>query len=509
MAQRYQCGLLHTYPTANQGQFFARWIFEWLSQVVGWPVVDKYVASPNKWDNVLANGATCTSTTASRIEITSGGYAFSAANEGHFLTLTGFGSPYETRSGIYRIRRYIGAVGSVYTLELDIDFGVHSDGIPVGHSGLSWRLWTGTTTHCPDSTSYWAVLQGKGRTGAGLAIGTGTGDQLDASGGVVTLTDAAANFQTSDVGKSITIAGATTSGHNGTFTIASRVSATQITWSNGAGGLPASEAYSGTWNISYAYHVVLEAQSTTNAGMPNIRISPFASWDPATHTWKTGDARYTSAKSPPYAPSGARIVIYAEADDEHFFVATRFLSTRGTTGYYVYWLTLAAGELDPLYPSLDPRPCYLWYGCDGGAAGYEAQTRSCPPVFGYGGGDVFRDQFRALSFDDTTTLVYYALLPSVFPSYDGGNPLQGQRRKVSGRSGNSLYRVPVLLESRTTGHMEIRGFLRQQWAVNSSIPTFYQQGANGEYVSPLHGLLIPWNNSRNALAETGHNYSVG
>jgi hypothetical protein len=508
MPQRFQCGLLHTYPTANQGQFFVRWLFEWLTRVVGWAVVDKYVGAP-KWDNVVASGSTCTSTTTRRLEITSGSYVISAADEGSFLTITGFGSPYQTRDGIYRLRRFIGAVGSVYTVELDIDFGVHSDGIPVGHSGLTWRLWAGTTAYCPDTTSYWAVLKGKGRTGAGLATGTGTGDTLAASGGTVTLTNAAANNQASDVGKVITIAGATTSAHNGTWTIASRISATQITWANGAGGLPASESYSGTWDISYDYHVVLEAQTTTNAGMPNIRISPFAAWDPVTHTWKTGDLRYTSTKAPPGAPAGSRIVIYAEADDEHFFVATRMLSPLGTTSQYAYWMTVAAGELNPLYPTLDPRPCYLWYGCDGGAAGYEAQDRGCAPLFGYGGGNTFRDQFRALSFDDITTLVYYALLPSVTPTADGQNPLQGQRRKVSGLTGNSLYRIPVLLESRTTGHMEIRGFLRHQWAVNSSIPTFYQQGASGEFVSPLHGLLISWNNSRNALSETGHNYSVG
>jgi hypothetical protein len=51
----------------------------------------------------------------------------------------------------------------------------------------------------------------------------------------VTLTDAAATFVAGDVGKKITISGATNAGNNGTFTIATRISNTQITFANAAG----------------------------------------------------------------------------------------------------------------------------------------------------------------------------------------------------------------------------------------------------------------------------------
>ena len=78
----------------------------------------------------------------------------------------------------------------------------------------------------------------------------GTGDSFSVTGTTVTLTDSGANFQTSDVGKSIVISNATTSSHNGTYTIASRISSTQITWVNGAA--PPTEAFTGGWKILYS-----------------------------------------------------------------------------------------------------------------------------------------------------------------------------------------------------------------------------------------------------------------
>lgn len=77
----------------------------------------------------------------------------------------------------------------------------------------------------------------------------GDGDTLAAAAGVVTLTDNGYTFSSLFVGQSITIAGATTSGHNGTFVITATGTHT-VQYNNPAGGLPASETFNGTWSIA-------------------------------------------------------------------------------------------------------------------------------------------------------------------------------------------------------------------------------------------------------------------
>ena len=87
---------------------------------------------------------------------------------------------------------------------------------------------------------YWQGLQTTNQ------LSTGTGDSFAVAGGVVTLTDAAGLFQSSHVGGSITIAGATNAANNGTFLITSRVSSTQIQYTNTAA---VAQAFTGTWTI--------------------------------------------------------------------------------------------------------------------------------------------------------------------------------------------------------------------------------------------------------------------
>lgn len=521
MSQRFQCGLVGTHAYVDGtyknpvGRFFHRWLVEWLTQVVGWSLVDTGTAV---WSAVAASGSTCSSTTATQIEVTSPGYAFSAASEGGYLTLTGFAAPFQARDGIYRIRRYIGSVGSVYTLELETDFGVHSDGIPIGHSGINWRLFFANSTYCPSVNTDYAVVGGTGKTGAGLTdahrhVGTSEGT-LAASGGVVTLTDTQANFQDSDVGKSITIAAATTSGHNGTFTIASRVSATEITWSNGAGGLPASEDFEGQWTIRYTFHVHFRPCSVAgNFGFGEIRISPWASWDAVNHQWTVGDNRYTAAWDGGEGfqtwdgGSTTSVFFYGEADLDHFTVVAK----AGRGAYYESVASYHASELDTFYPDQDPRPCCIWVGSTYQnlyIAGWEyGEAVIGPPSGGIssiGGQTYWGNGFRALGWDNVTTLTYYAMIAIQMPSVDPGWSLtQSAHRKLSTRS-RMIYKLPVVMESRSSGFMEIRGVLRQVWHCPPTIPMGYQQGASGEYVSVLRGILMPWNNSRNANPEMGY-----
>jgi hypothetical protein len=88
---------------------------------------------------------------------------------------------------------------------------------------------------------YWQGLQ------ASNSIATGTGDSFAVSGGVVTLTDSGATFASSHVGSTITIAGAANANNNGSFQILSRISNTQLTYSNPAA---VAQTYAGTWTIS-------------------------------------------------------------------------------------------------------------------------------------------------------------------------------------------------------------------------------------------------------------------
>jgi len=75
---------------------------------------------------------------------------------------------------------------------------------------------------------------------------TGTGDQFILSGTTVTLLDLGYTFSGHEVGRSITIAGATSGANNGTFVITDVTSNNMITYTNAAG---VAESYTGTWTI--------------------------------------------------------------------------------------------------------------------------------------------------------------------------------------------------------------------------------------------------------------------
>lgn len=84
----------------------------------------------------------------------------------------------------------------------------------------------------------------------GSAVANGTGDSFAVAAGVVTLTDAGATFTANDVGRFITIAGATSPGNNGTFLIEQFVDANNIKYTNASG---VTEAFAGTWKTTEPY----------------------------------------------------------------------------------------------------------------------------------------------------------------------------------------------------------------------------------------------------------------
>jgi hypothetical protein len=75
---------------------------------------------------------------------------------------------------------------------------------------------------------------------------TGTGDTISGTAPTMTLTDAGGTFTATDVGRYITISGATTPANNGSFLIAGYTSGTVITYTNASG---VAEAFTGTYSI--------------------------------------------------------------------------------------------------------------------------------------------------------------------------------------------------------------------------------------------------------------------
>ena len=76
---------------------------------------------------------------------------------------------------------------------------------------------------------------------------SGSGDDISGAAPAMTLADAAGGFAPWMVGKTITLAGATTPANNGSFTITGYTSPTKISYTNGAGVV---EAFPGTWSVS-------------------------------------------------------------------------------------------------------------------------------------------------------------------------------------------------------------------------------------------------------------------
>ena len=84
----------------------------------------------------------------------------------------------------------------------------------------------------------------------GASTATGTGDTIGGAAPSMTLTDAGAAFTAQDVGRYITIVGATTPANDGSFLISAFTSSTLITYQNASG---VAEAFTGTYTVRDPY----------------------------------------------------------------------------------------------------------------------------------------------------------------------------------------------------------------------------------------------------------------
>lgn len=87
----------------------------------------------------------------------------------------------------------------------------------------------------------------------GATITSGTGDSIGGAAPSMTLTDAGGAFTAQDVGRYITIVGATTGANDGSFLISAFTSSTVITYQNASG---VAEAFTGTYTVRDPYSLL-------------------------------------------------------------------------------------------------------------------------------------------------------------------------------------------------------------------------------------------------------------
>ena len=437
-----------------------------------------------QWDGYVAQGIVAETTGADTIDITSPAYAITSSNVNSFLTITGFAPPYQERDGIYKISSFLGTAGSVYSVKVHKYSGPHSDGVPIGHTGLSWRLWS-PSSNIPDQGDT-LVVAGTGRTGSGLNIGSSDGYKLSMSGSTVTLDsyDGYANWQTSDVGKSITISGAAIPANNGTFTIAARLGPTRIQWVN-AGGIDEESNFS--WDVTWQYHLRIKSYVSGGAGFPELDLGPWGTWSSSEHRWT--DSRFTTLTIS--YDNTDWVTVYAEADAYHFIMYS--IVERGDSVWSVPQL-FCVDELISFHPAQDPRPVVilnLW-------ASQNARPRI---AFGAGASDSAYT-CQGLSYNETTTLGYYLNFWHSPTVPLGGVPALVDNwtwlnKRARSKWSDKIWRIPIFLESRTSGHMELRGRFTHLWMCCPGNRDWFIWGTNREWLSPQFGLAMPWNGAVN------------
>lgn len=157
-------GIYPSSPYAAGNRHLRRLLFCWLKHVVGWTEIDK---SGSNWDNPDVAGAADGTTDgydAEKFTSATGGFnaidPYSSGDRYH-LMITGFSD--STRDGFYEIQR----VEDDNTVFINKAYsGVHTDGFPLGESGLSWKVYNFKNNAKIPANGDWWVLEGTGTGGA-------------------------------------------------------------------------------------------------------------------------------------------------------------------------------------------------------------------------------------------------------------------------------------------------------------------------------------------------------
>lgn len=160
----FQNGLSLDAPASQaNGRTWCKWFYMTITQCLGLTIVDK--DTNGRWDSTKGsgvNGATVTDEE-SQFNTTGDGYTFTSADEGRYITISGFTGDYADRNATYRILKVI----SSSLIELDILRSCNSEGLPPTYTGLTWKLWAADTTDCPDAAD-WFVYEGTALQGGGF-----------------------------------------------------------------------------------------------------------------------------------------------------------------------------------------------------------------------------------------------------------------------------------------------------------------------------------------------------
>lgn len=207
--------------------------------------------------NILATAADFAVSVSNRQRVTcpSAPFVQAMADDGDFLTLL---ASNDQNRGVFKIVKFV----DTQTVEVDL-IGAPPEGWKT-ESGISGRIvgvydnllangaWVLMDSPNPRSSlqlrlhrfsdSYaYAYARPKGKTFAG------TGDAFLGTAPTMQLTDSAGDFTPGMVGRNITIAGSTTPGNDGVFTITGYVDATTVEYMNAAG---VAEVFAGTWSVA-------------------------------------------------------------------------------------------------------------------------------------------------------------------------------------------------------------------------------------------------------------------
>lgn len=230
---------------------------------------------------LLASGVDGVCSSSSPQTFVSTSASFNATMVGKYLTL------HDTVSANAGVHKIVGVpdsdtlivqggiYGSSFATDVSIAYRVID---PTGNTGDTEFTFQGATGTAPiwqarlfiNASDSKRIRLELGPNG-GFTGGTrsGTGDNLTVAGTDVTLTDAGATFSDTDLGRFITIAGATTGTNNGVFQITAVNSSTEVVFTNALG---VTEAFPGTWSIEGIW---------TSTALTNKAIE----LDPAVNRW--------------------------------------------------------------------------------------------------------------------------------------------------------------------------------------------------------------------------------
>jgi len=323
-------------------------------------------------------------------------------------------------------------------------------------------------------------------------------------------------FSSSDVGAYLTITGFSKAEWNGIYRINQVVSATTVKldiWDSvhhrgilpGATGLtwrlwrptntycPVANdiaVVKGTGTTSggpsgYSFHTHIKVRSS-NSYFPELIMSPFASWVVSTG-WS--DAKRTTAlgidnwSNSLINVDNCRVWAAADKDRAVIFI-------RPEDDYYSYHF-LYIGEINTYHTAEDPKPCILWEGSNAGSTtpGGDAVT-----LIGTGASSNLNGRGYWLGYDDLTTVAGNMTFMHCSPAADLHWMAEWRRQFSMYNKDN--YLLDAVCESKTTGHMELRGALRRTWITGRDNPRLNVFGANGEYVHVIGGLTMPWHGSQ-------------